>query len=129
MFCQAFLGDLILKGKKFGSKQGKNEYHPKGEQFWFQKGRKRRRSSKHGEKQKGNDRFRGMPSQHWMMVSIQASVSGSICQFLQNLYLLWLCQKGGDCKENGTFKPLFYDFGDRMTTQSMGLMVLLSEHF
>ena len=31
-----------------------------------------------GEKQRGNDGFRGRPSQHWMMVSIQVSVSGSI---------------------------------------------------
>ena len=37
---------------------------------------------------KGDDGFRGKPSQHGMMVSIQASVSGSIYQFLQLLCLL-----------------------------------------
>ena len=34
-----------------------------------------------------------------------------------------------DCNEHGTFYALSSDFGDRMTTQSMGLMFLLSEHF
>ena len=38
-----------------------------------------------GEDQRGNHGFRGRPSQHWMMVSIQARVSDSICQFLQIL--------------------------------------------
>ena len=38
--CQAFLGDLIPKEEKFGSKQGNNEYLPKGEQLWFQRGEK-----------------------------------------------------------------------------------------
>ena len=47
-------------------KQGKNEYHPKGGTTLNPK----------GEKQRGNDGFRGRPSQHWMMVSIQASVNG-----------------------------------------------------
>ena len=61
-----FLGDLIPKGEKFGSKQGKNEYHPKGGTTLIPK----------GEKQRGNDGFRWRPSQHWMMISIQASVSG-----------------------------------------------------
>ena len=37
---------------------------------------------------KGDDGFRGRSSQHWMVVSIQASVSGSNCKFLQNLCLL-----------------------------------------
>ena len=37
---------------------------------------------------KGDDGFRGRSSQHWMVVSIQISVSGSNCQFLQNLCLL-----------------------------------------
>ena len=82
--------------------------------------------SKRGEKKKklgetkGDNGFRGRPSHHWMMVSIQASVSGfqlvSICQFLQ-IYACFDCvvinhQKGGDCKENGLIKPLFCDFGD-----------------
>ena len=34
--------------------------------------------AKKGENQRGNHGFRGRPSHHWMMVSIQASVSGSI---------------------------------------------------
>ena len=55
----------------------------------------------------------------------------SICQFLQ-IYACFDCvvinhQKGGDCKENGLIKPLFCDFGDWVTTQSMGLMSLSSE--
>ena len=58
----------------------------------------------------------GGPSQHWLVVSIQASVSGSICQFLQ-FYAYFDCvvinhQKEGDCKENDLIKPLFCDFGD-----------------
>ena len=47
----------------------------------------------------------GGPSQHWMVVSIQASVSGSICQFMQ-IYAYFDCvvinhQKEGDCNEHG----------------------------
>ena len=38
-------------------------------------------------------------------------------------------QKGGDCNEHGTIYAISSDFGDRMTTQSMRLMVLLSENF
>ena len=38
-------------------------------------------------------------------------------------------QKGRDCNEHGTIYTISSDFGDRMTTQSMGQMVLLSEHF
>ena len=62
---------------------------------------------------KGDNGFRGRPSHHWMMVSIQASVSGfqlvSVCQFLQ-IYVWFDCvvinhQKGGDCKENGPIRP------------------------
>ena len=33
------------------------------------------------------------------------------------------------CNERGTLYAISSDFGDRMTTQSMGLMPLLSEHF
>jgi len=33
------------------------------------------------------------------------------------------------CNKHGTIYAISSDFGDRMTTQSMGLMVLLSEHF
>ena len=75
-----------------------------------------------------------------MMVSIQASVSGSIWlnwYKLENSCKFYDCfdcvvinhQKGGDCNEHGTIYAISSDFGDRMTTQSMGLMVLLSEHF
>ena len=58
----------------------------------------------------------GGQNRHWMVVNIQASVSGSICQFLQ-IYASFDCvvinhQKRGDCKENGHIKPLFCDFGD-----------------
>jgi hypothetical protein len=38
-------------------------------------------------------------------------------------------QKEGDCNEHGIIYAISSDFGDRMITQSMGLMVLLSEHF
>ena len=34
-----------------------------------------------------------------------------------------------NCNEHGTIYAISSDFGDRMTTQSMELMVLLSEHF
>ena len=34
-----------------------------------------------------------------------------------------------NCNEHGTIYAILSDFGDSMTTQSMGLMVLLSEHF
>ena len=43
LFCKAFLGDLIPKGKKFGSKQGKNEYHPKGGTILIPKGEKKKK--------------------------------------------------------------------------------------
>ena len=33
------------------------------------------------------------------------------------------------CNEHGTIHVISSDFGDRMTTQSIELMVLLSEHF
>ena len=33
------------------------------------------------------------------------------------------------CNEHGIFYAISSDFGDRMTTQSMRLMFLLSEHF
>jgi len=33
------------------------------------------------------------------------------------------------CNEHGTIYAISSDFDDRMTTQSMGLIVLLSEHF
>ena len=58
-----------------------------------------------GEVKGKNHGFSGRPSQHWMVVSIQVSVSGSICQFLQ-IYAFFDCvvinhQKGGDCNEHG----------------------------
>ena len=40
-----------------------------------------------------------------------------------------ITKKEGDCNEHGTIYAISSDFGDRMITQSMGLMVLLSEHF
>ena len=74
-----------------------------------------------------------------MMVSIQASVSGlnwyQMVKFVNSckFYACFDCvvinhQKGGDCNEHGTIYAISSDFGDRMTTQSMGLMVLLREH-
>src|SRR6185437_6542443 len=87
-----------------------------------------------GENQRGNHGFRGRPSHYWMMVSIQASVNGfnwyqavkfvNFCKY----YACFDCvvinhQKGGDCNEHGTIYVISSDFGDRMTTQSIGLMV------
>jgi len=68
-----------------------------------------------------------------MVVSIQTSANGSICHFLQ----IYACfdlvvinhQKWGDCNEHGTIHAISSDFGDRMITQLMRLMVLLSKHF
>ena len=37
--------------------------------------------------------------------------------------------KKKSCNEHGTIYAISSDFGDRMTTQSIGLMLLLSEHF
>ena len=58
-----------------------------------------------GEAKGGNHGFRGSPSLHWMLVSIQASVSGSIGKFVQ-IYACFDCvvinhQKGGDYNEHG----------------------------
>ena len=75
-----------------------------------------------------------------MMVSIQARVSGfnwyqavkfvNFCKY----YACFDCvvinhQKGENYNEHVIIYAISRDFGDRMTTQSMGLMVLLSEHF
>ena len=95
LFCKTFLGDLTPKGEKCGSKQISpkgGEMSSNGGEIW-------------GEEKEENHGFRGRPSRHWMVVSIQASVSGSICQFLQ-IYACFDCvvinhQKGGDCNEHG----------------------------
>ena len=62
---------MIPKGEKFGSKQG----HQRGRNL--QVALTMEEVAKSG-RNKGDDGFRGRPSQHWMMVSIQASVSDSI---------------------------------------------------
>ena len=65
----------------------KEKYIPKGENAdWIKSTYERRVANRGGTK--GDHGFRGRPNRHWMMVSIQASVSGSICQFLQILCLL-----------------------------------------
>jgi hypothetical protein len=46
------------------------------------KGEKKKEEVANMGKNKGDDRFRGRPSKHWMLESIQASVSGSIFPFL-----------------------------------------------
>ena len=78
---QDFLGDLIPKGERCGSKQGmfptKGRDVPKKEKYMQIRGGT-----------KGDHGCRGRPSHHWMVVNIQASVSGSICYFLQILCLL-----------------------------------------
>ena len=58
LFCKAFLGDLIPKGEKCGSKQVSSN----GGEIW-------------GEEKRENQGFRGRPSRHWMVGSIQVSVS------------------------------------------------------
>ena len=45
------------------------------------------------------------------------------------LYLFFMCTCFPHWKEHGTIYVISSDFGDRMTTQSMRLMFLLSEHF
>ena len=91
---QDLLGDLIPKGEKCGSKQGmfptkeercsqqrgrdvpkKEKYIPKGENAdWIKSTYERRVANR--ERNKGDHGFSERPNRHWMMVSIQASVSG-----------------------------------------------------
>ena len=64
------------------------------------------------EETKGDDGFRGRPSHHWMMISIQASVRG-----FNYISICFDCvvinhQKREDCQENGPIRPLLCDFGD-----------------
>ena len=65
LFCKAFLGDLTPKGEKCGSKQ----VSPKGEEMSSNGG------EIWGEEKRENQGFRGRPSRHWMVGSIQVSVS------------------------------------------------------
>ena len=62
-----------------------------------------------GEEKEENHGFKGRPSRHWMVVSIQASVSGSICQFLQiyaSLIVLSSITKKGEIVTNmAPFRP------------------------
>ena len=58
----------------------------------------------------------------WFNLSILAN-------FMLALIVLSSSPKRGDCNEHGTIYAISSDFGDRMTMQSMGLIVLLSEHF
>ena len=99
---QDLLGDLIQKGEKCGSKQDmfptkRERCSQEGKTFqmvrhakWI-KSTYERGVANRGRNEGGNHSFKGRPRQHWMVVSIQASVSGSICQFLQILCLLSLC--------------------------------------
>ena len=48
---------------------------PKGEKYLSESSHEGEVARK-GEDQRGNHGFRGRPSHHWMVVSIQASVSG-----------------------------------------------------
>ena len=59
----------------------KEKYIPKRENADWIKSTYERRVTNRGRNKRGNHGFRGRPSRHWMMVSIQVSVSGSICQF------------------------------------------------
>ena len=53
----------------------------------------------------------GGQSCHWMVVSIQASVSGSLVNFCKFYtcfdYIVINHQKGGDCNEHGTIYAIF----------------------
>ena len=72
LFYKTFLGDLTPKGEKYGSKQISpigGGMSSNGGEIW-------------GEVKGKNHGFSGRPSQHWMVVSIQASVSGSLCLYL-----------------------------------------------
>ena len=51
------------------------------------------------------------------------------CETVSQKALNWKVKDTAACNEHGTIYAISSDFGDRMTTQSMGLMVLLSEHF
>ena len=91
---QDLLGDLIPKGEKCGSKQGMDQSKacsqqrgrdvPKKKKFQRRKhvewimSTYARGVANRGRNKGGNHGFRGRSNRHWMMVSIQASVSGSI---------------------------------------------------
>ena len=51
------------------------KYIPKGEKY-LRKSSHEVEVARSGEEQKENHGFRGRPSHHWMVVNIQASVSG-----------------------------------------------------
>ena len=65
----------------------KEKYIPKGENADWIKSTHERRVANKG-RNKGDHGFRVRPNRHWMMVSIQVSVSSLNCQFLQILCLL-----------------------------------------
>ena len=83
---QDFLGDLITKGERCGSKQDmfptkRERYSQEGKTF--QRGRHAKwikstydRGVANRGMNKGDHGFRGRPNCLWTMVSIQASVSG-----------------------------------------------------
>ena len=60
----------------------KEKYIPKGENADWIKSTYERRVANRGRNKEGNHGFMGRPSHHWMLLNIQASVSGSISQFL-----------------------------------------------
>ena len=79
---ETFLGDLIPKGEKCGSKQStfprrRGIFQKRRGTEWI-KSTYERGVANRGRNKEGNHGFRGRPSRHWMMVSIQASVSCSI---------------------------------------------------
>ena len=53
--------------------------------------------------------------------------AAAACRFLPQMVGLDLTAPV--CNEHGTIYAISSDFSDRMTTQSIGLMLLLSEHF
>ena len=70
--------------------QGREVYSKEGEMPSESSQIMREKKQDRGKKKRGNHGFRGRSSRHWMVVSIQASVGGSICQFLQ-IYTCFDC--------------------------------------
>ena len=74
------------------------------------------------------------PSKCKWFQSVLINIKRLNLSFFCKYYVCFDCvvinhQKGGDCNEHDTIYAISSDFGDRMTTQLMGLMILLREYF
>ena len=77
---EIFLGDLIPKRERCGSKQGtfprrRSIFQRRRNAEWI-KSTYEKGVANRGRNKGGNHGFRGRPSHHWMVVNVQASVSG-----------------------------------------------------